>query len=163
MLQKVLIVLACWTRADGNTTYLRFSATGRERTILDRAPPHPPLLELRATTWFSLPPGSLSYLPRHSDVACLDFVLAPLPYALPGGEPCIHVHIGMPLFFRLHCPNRGAVIGCFFLSILIWCGFPHVTHGMLARRSTLFLPQKPSHLTSKLVFLSKCRRSSKRI
>ena len=51
----------------------------------------------------------------------------------------------------------------FFLSILIWCGFPHVTHGMLARRSTLFLPQKPSQLASKLVFLNKCRRSSKRI
>ena len=38
-------------RADGITTYLRFSTTtARERTVPGRAPPHTPLLELRTRT-----------------------------------------------------------------------------------------------------------------
>ena len=30
---------------------------------------------------------------KQSDVGCLDFVLAPLPWALPGGEPRIYVQL----------------------------------------------------------------------
>ena len=30
----------------------------------------------------------IGFAHRQSDVGCLDFVLAPLHYALPGGEPC---------------------------------------------------------------------------
>ena len=40
-----------WTRTHGITTYLRFSTTtGRERTVLGRAAPYTPLLELRTRT-----------------------------------------------------------------------------------------------------------------
>ena len=57
---------SCCTRADGNTTSLRFSTTaGRERTVPGRAPPHTPLVELRLRTQFPLPPGT-SYLPTSS-------------------------------------------------------------------------------------------------
>ena len=63
-----------------------------EQTVLGRAPPHLPLLELRTRKQFSPPPGT-SYLPRQSDIAYLDFVVAPLPKALPGGEPCIYYYL----------------------------------------------------------------------
>ena len=42
---------SCWTHSDGFAISLRFSiTTGRERTVPGRAPPHPPLLELRTRT-----------------------------------------------------------------------------------------------------------------
>ena len=59
---------SCWTRTDGVATSLRFSAaTGRERTVPGRAPPHTPLLELRTRAQFSRPPGT-SFLPTGSQM-----------------------------------------------------------------------------------------------
>ena len=55
----------------GRLLTLRFSSGGQEHT------------EVVFTT-----ARYILFAHRQSDVGCLDFVLAPLPLALPGGEPC---------------------------------------------------------------------------